>query len=88
MRLGVIYDSQATNRKQGRFPVRARLPRLPRLHGLLLIAWESYMTPSYPEYTKTASQTRWKLLLLDRKIIRNSIFLIKTFNNIEFKHIL
>jgi hypothetical protein len=51
MRLGVIYDSQATNKKQGVLPV-SPLP----LAALLLFAWESYMTLSRPEYTKTPSK--------------------------------
>jgi hypothetical protein len=41
MRLGVIYDSQATNRKQGGLPVRAPLPPA----TLQLVHWESHMTP-------------------------------------------
>jgi hypothetical protein len=35
--LGVIYDSQATNRKKGRLSVRA-----PLLAALLLVGWELY----------------------------------------------
>ncbi len=53
VRLGVIYDSQATNRKLGGIPVRALLPPA----ALLLVAWESYVTPSQPEYTKRPSRT-------------------------------
>jgi hypothetical protein len=37
-----VYDSQATNRKQGGLPMRAPLPP----SALLLVAWLSYMTPS------------------------------------------
>jgi hypothetical protein len=53
VRLGVIYDSKATNRKQGVLPVIA--PLLPAI--FLLVAWETYMTPSWSEYTKTPSKT-------------------------------
>jgi hypothetical protein len=35
--LGVKYDSQATNRKQGELPVELSPPLV-----LLLVAWESY----------------------------------------------
>jgi hypothetical protein len=40
MQLEVIYDSQATNRKLGRFPVGAPFPPA----SLLLVVWESYMS--------------------------------------------
>jgi hypothetical protein len=63
MRLEVIYDSQATNRKLGRLLVGA--PPLPPA-SLLLVVWESYMTPSRPEYTK-----------MPPKIGRSSYFLIE-----------
>jgi hypothetical protein len=53
VRLGVIYDSKATNRKQGVLPVFA--PLLPAI--LLWVAWETYMTPSRSEYTKTPTKT-------------------------------
>jgi hypothetical protein len=53
VRLGVIYDSQVTNNKQGGLP--ARTPKPPV--ALLLVAWESYMTPSRPGYTKSSPQT-------------------------------
>jgi hypothetical protein len=42
--LEVIYDSQATNGKQGGLPVKIPIPT----GALLLVAWESYMTPSRP----------------------------------------
>ncbi len=48
MRLGVISVSQATNRKQGGLPVRAPLPPAPPL----LVAWESFLTPSWPDTQK------------------------------------
>jgi hypothetical protein len=48
LRLGVICDSQVINRKQG-----GPLREPPNPSGaLLLVEWESYMTPSRPEYTK------------------------------------
>jgi hypothetical protein len=53
MRLGVIYDSQATNMKQGGLPVRAP----PSPAALLLSTWEPYMTPSRPKYTQIPPQT-------------------------------
>ncbi len=49
VRLEIIYDSQSTNTKQGGLPVRAPLTRA----ALQLVAWESYMIPSQPQYTKT-----------------------------------
>jgi hypothetical protein len=60
VRLGVIYDSQSTNTKQGGLPVKGPLPHA----ALQLVAWESYMTLSQAQYTKTP-QKRWKLLLFD-----------------------
>jgi hypothetical protein len=41
-RLGVIYDSQTANRKQGRLPAKTPAPS----GVLLLVAWESFMIPS------------------------------------------
>jgi hypothetical protein len=52
MRLEVIYDSHATNRKQGGLPVESPPPA-----AFLLVAWESYMTPSQQEYTTPPPQT-------------------------------
>jgi hypothetical protein len=50
MRLGVIYDSQVTNRKKGELPVRTPLSSactpIGRLGAIL------YLTPSQSEYTK------------------------------------
>jgi hypothetical protein len=63
VRLEVTDDSQATNRKKGRLPVRAPLPSA----ALLLVAWESYMTPSHPEYTKTPPQTGGSFYFLIEK---------------------
>jgi hypothetical protein len=50
VQLGVICDSQVTNRKQGGLPVRAPLSPA----ALLLVAWDSYTctTPSRLEYKK------------------------------------
>jgi hypothetical protein len=46
--VGVIYDSQPTNRNLGGLPARTLT-----LSGvLLLVAWKSYMTPSWLDYTK------------------------------------
>jgi hypothetical protein len=53
MRLGVINESRTTNRKQRGLPVKALSPT-----ALLLVAWESHMTPSWQEYTKTPPETR------------------------------
>jgi hypothetical protein len=47
VRLGVIYDSQGANWKQGGLPMRDPLPTT-----LLLAVEESYMTPNRPKYTK------------------------------------
>jgi hypothetical protein len=48
MRLVVIYDSQVTNKKQGGLPVRDPPPSPT---SLVLVAQESYMTPSRTKYT-------------------------------------
>ncbi len=48
------YDSQATNRKQGGPPVRAQ-PYPP--HSYWSPRSHTYMTPSWPEYTKTPPRT-------------------------------
>jgi hypothetical protein len=50
VQLGVMYDSQATNRKQGGLPVRAILPA-----ALLLVTWESYVYDS--QLAKTYKNT-------------------------------
>jgi hypothetical protein len=47
VRLGVVFDSRVTNRKQGGLPMRAPPPAT-----FLLVALGSYMTPSWPEDTK------------------------------------
>jgi hypothetical protein len=52
VRLVVIYDSQATNRKQGGLSVKASSSRHPPI-GCLGV----YMTPSRPECIKTPLQT-------------------------------
>ncbi len=53
MRLKVIYDSQATNRKQGGLPVTAPPPA-----ALLLVAWESYITPQLARIHKKTNTKR------------------------------
>jgi hypothetical protein len=53
VRLGVIYDFQVTNTKQGRLPAIAPTPS----GALLLLAWESYRTHSRPECTKILPET-------------------------------
>jgi hypothetical protein len=60
MRLGVIYDSQATIRKQGGLPVRAPPPhRSP-------IGHRGVINDSQPvEIRKNTTTSKWKLLLLD-----------------------
>jgi hypothetical protein len=60
VRLGITHDFLATNRKQGGLPVRATLP----FAALLLVNWESYMTPVRPEYTKTLLQRDGSLYFL------------------------
>jgi hypothetical protein len=62
-RLGVIYNSHATNRKQEGPPVR----ELPSLPALLLVGWESYDSGPTGMHKNTVTN-RWKLLLFDRKI--------------------
>jgi hypothetical protein len=70
MQLGVIYDSQVTNRKQGGLPVRAALPPF----ALLLVAWESYMTPSQQENTKTLPKNGRSSYLLIEKLPKTVFF--------------
>jgi hypothetical protein len=57
--LGVIYNSQATNRKLGGLPARTPIP--PR--ALLLVVLESYMIPSWPEEHKHTTTNKWMFLL-------------------------
>jgi hypothetical protein len=71
--LEVIYDSQATNRKQGGLPVRAPLLSA----TFLMVAWESYMDPSQLEYTKTPPQTGGSSYFLIEKLPKTKFFLIK-----------
>jgi hypothetical protein len=70
MLLGVIYDSQVTNRKQRRLPVRTSLHPT----AVLLVARESYLTPSRPEYTKTPPQTGGSLYFLIEKPHKTAFF--------------
>jgi hypothetical protein len=67
--LRVIYDSQATNRKLG-----GLLARTPFPSTLLLVVWESYMTPNRPEYTKTPPQTSGCSFLLIEKSPKTTFF--------------
>jgi hypothetical protein len=53
MWLGVLYDSQATNRKQGGLSVRAAL----------CTTWHSYW--SQAGKNKDTATNKWKLLLFD-----------------------
>jgi hypothetical protein len=59
--LGVIYDSQPTNRKLGGLPARTPTPSV----ALQLVPWESFMTTSRLEYIKNATRNRWMLVLFD-----------------------
>jgi hypothetical protein len=67
VRLRVIYDSQATNRKQG-----GLLPPPPT--ELLLVVWGSYMTPSWPGYTKTPPQRGGNFYFLIEKSYKIAFF--------------
>ncbi len=51
--LGITYDSQTTNRKQGGLPSRTHTTS----GALILVAWKSYMTPTQPEYKKIPPET-------------------------------
>jgi hypothetical protein len=70
--LRVIYDSQGTNRKLGGLPARTPFPGT-----LLLVVWESYMTPNWPEYTKTPPQTSGCSYLLIEKSPKTKFLYIK-----------
>jgi hypothetical protein len=59
------------NRKQERLPVRTSLS----LATLLLVAWESYMTPSRPKSTKTPPYTGGSFYFLIEKSPKTAIFL-------------
>jgi hypothetical protein len=69
-RLGVIYDSQTTNRKKGGQTVRVPLPSA----ALLLVALKSYMTFIRPEYTKTPPQTGGTFYFFIEKSSKTAIF--------------
>jgi hypothetical protein len=58
--LGVIYDFQATNRKQEGLSV-----RLPHFSAFLLVAWESDKPHIWPEYTKTLRHKQVNALAFD-----------------------
>jgi hypothetical protein len=63
MQLGSIYDSQASNRKQGALPVRAPLPPI----ALLSVAQASWNTQKY-------QNNSWKLLRFDLKLPKTAFF--------------
>jgi hypothetical protein len=67
LQMGVIYDSQVTNRKQGGHPVRApwRTPI-----GRLEVIYS--MNPSQPEYTKTPPQTGGSSYFLIEKSLKTA----------------
>ncbi len=76
MWLGVIYDFQATNRKQG------RLCENPHpLWQLPLVGWESYMTSSWPALTKIPPETGGFSYFLTEKAPKTLLFK-KTLNKI------
>ncbi len=58
--LGVIYDFQATNRKDGGLSVRH-----PPSSAFLLVAWESDKPHIRPEYTKTHRHKQVNALAFD-----------------------
>jgi hypothetical protein len=80
IRLGVIYDSRATNRKQGGLPVRAPPPP----QSSYWLFGESCTTSSRPEYTKTPPQTGGSSYILIEKSSKTTFFWIKTFNKTIF----
>jgi hypothetical protein len=78
VQLGVIYDSQPNNRKLGGLPARTLTPS----SALLLVFWESYITPSQLEYTKMPPETGVFSYFLIEKSPKTTFFLTKTFNKI------
>jgi hypothetical protein len=67
-----MYDSQTTNRNQEGLPTRTPTPS----GALLLIAWDSYMTLSQPEYTKVPPDTSGYSYFLREKLPKTT-FLYK-----------
>jgi hypothetical protein len=64
--LGVIYDSQVTNRKQGRAPCESPSPA--RIHiGRLGVLGVIYDYQPAEMHNKTTT-SRWKLLLLKNRV--------------------
>jgi hypothetical protein len=63
MRLRVINDSQGDQQEKG-LPVKVHLPPV----ALLLVAWESYMTRTQPEHSKTPPQTNGSSYFLIEKL--------------------
>jgi hypothetical protein len=78
LQLGITYDSQTTNRKQGGLPARTHTTS----GALLLVAWESYMTPTQPEYKKIPPETGLCCYFLIEKSPETMFLVIKTFNKI------
>jgi hypothetical protein len=70
MRLGVLYDSQATNRKQGGLPVRAPPPPCRTPIGHLEVIYDSQPSRKHKNTTKN----RGKLLLLIKKSPETAYF--------------
>jgi hypothetical protein len=64
--------------------VRALLPPV----TLLLVTWESYMIPSWPEYTETPPKTGGSSYFLIEKSPKTAFYhfinTVKTFNKISF----
>jgi hypothetical protein len=70
-----------TNRKQEVLPVRTPLPGT-----LLLVAWQSsfFLTPSWPDYTKTPPQTGGCTFFVIEKSLQTTFFS----KDLSLKHIL
>jgi hypothetical protein len=77
MRLGVIYDFQATNRNLEGLLSRTTTPS----GTLLLVAWQSYMTTSQPEWTKIPPETGRCSSFFIKNHLKH-LFFIKTFSKI------
>jgi hypothetical protein len=79
VQLGVIYDSSATNRKQGELPVRAPLPPCHTPIGRPGVIQDSQPA----EIRKTPPKTGGSSYFLIEKPPTELFFKIKTFNKIE-----
>jgi hypothetical protein len=71
VQLAAIYGSQAANRKQGGLglPMKAPYPT-----ALILVTWESYMTPSLSKYTKITLKTGGALTLRLKNFLKQHFF--------------